>query len=136
MVTPDQAAKDWVAGLSSKTEKIKANVQAVRVAPGQAAARQKGAYLAGVQQSADKWAANVAAVPLQEWVDSMVNKGIPRIATGASAAEGKMTAFFQALLPYVERGKSSLPARGTFEQNKSRAMAWMDYMHQFSARRG
>lgn len=132
-VTPDQAAADWVAGLSAKTAKITANVQSVRVAPGQAAAAQRGAYLQGVQTNVDKWARNVGAVTREQWIDAMVNKGIPRIASGASAAQSDMVAFFGKLLPYIDRGRSSLPARGTFEQNKQRANAWMDYMHQFQA---
>lgn len=130
-VSADQAAQDWVNGLSAKTAKIKANVEAVTVAPGQAAARQKAAYVAGVTSRADHWAQRVGAVTREEWITAMVTKGIPRIASGASAAKDKMAAFFQVMLPYVERGRSSLPARGTYEQNKTRAMAWMDYMHAF-----
>lgn len=135
MVSADQAAQDWVSGLSSKTGKMTAGAQAVTVAPGQAAARQKGAYLAGVQAKVDTWATNVAAVTREQWINDYVTKGIPRVASGASAAQSKMAAVFQQLLPFIERGKASLPARGTFEQNKARATAWMDYMHGFSVRR-
>lgn len=129
--TPDQAAADWVAGLSSKTTKIQSSVQAVTVSPGQAAARQKGAYLAGVQANVDRWATKVSAVPLSDWQTAMITKGIPRIASGASAAQGKMAGVFQQLLPHIERVKASLPPRGTFEQNKARANAMMDGMHGF-----
>lgn len=135
MVSAEQAAQDWVSGLSSKTAKMTAGAQAVTVAPGQAAARQKGAYLAGVQANVDRWATNVASVSRESWINDYVTKGIPRVASGASAAQQKMAAVFGQLLPYIERGKSSLPARGTFEQNKARAMQWMDYMHGFSMRR-
>lgn len=134
-VSPDQAAADWVAGLSNKTAKIQSSVNAVTTAPGQAAARQKAAYVQGVQAKADTWARNVAAVTLQEWQAAMVNKGIPRIATGAAAAQQKMAQFFGVVLPYIDAGKSRLPARGTFEQNKARANAWMDYMHAFPGSR-
>jgi len=130
-VSADQAAADWVSGISAKTAKMQANVQAVTVAPGQLAARQKAVYVQNVQARADHWAARVGRVSLQEWQNAMITKGIPRVATGASAAQAKMTAVFAQLLPFIERGKSSLPQRGTFEQNKNRAMAWMDYMHGF-----
>lgn len=134
-VSPQQAAADWVSGLSSKTAKIQANVQAVTVAPGQAAARQQAAYVAGVTANADKWKRNVGSVTLADWQNAMVTKGIPRISQGASAAQGKFEAFMTQLLPYVEAGKGRLPARGDVNANIQRAVAWMNYMHQFSARR-
>jgi hypothetical protein len=130
-VSSAQAAQDWVNGLSAKTGKMQASAQAVTVAPGQAAARQKAAYLQGVQSSVDTWARNVAAVSREDWINAYVTKGIPRVASGASAAQARMTAVFDKLLPYIERGKSTLPARGTFEQNKQRVSAWMDYMHAY-----
>lgn len=130
-VTPDQAAAAWVQGLSAKTAKIQAGAQAVTVAPGQAAARNAQAYLAGVQQSFDKWKRNTAAVSLQDWQTAFVQKGVPRIAPGAQAAQAKMTAFMGQLLPYVASGRGQLPARGTFEQNVQRATQWMQYMHRF-----
>ena len=130
--TPDQVAAKWANNLGAATASIQQGVEAVKVAPGQAAARQKGAYVQNVQAAADKWAANVAAVSLQSWQNDMVAKGIPRVATGASAAAPKMTAFMGKLLPYIDSGKSQLPARGNLQQNKARVMAWIDYMAGFS----
>lgn len=129
--TPDQVAAKWAANLGGATAAIQQGVEAVKVAPGQAAARQKSAYVQNVQAAADKWAGNVAAVSLQSWQSDMVNKGIPRVATGASAAEPKMTAFMGKLLPYIDSGRTQLPARGTLQQNKARVMAWIDYMAGF-----
>jgi hypothetical protein len=131
-VSPEQAAADWVAGLSAKTAKIQASVQAVTVAPGQLAARQKTAYQQGVAANVDKWARNVGQVSLSDWQQAFITKGVPRIAPGAQAAQAKFAGFMGRLLPYVERGRSNLPARGTFEQNVQRATAWMQYMHGFS----
>jgi len=127
----NQAAQDWVNGISAKTAKMTQSVQAVTVAPGQAAARQKAVWLQNTQASADRWAQRVGNVSLQDWQAAMVSKGIPRVASGASAAQGKMAAVFAQLLPYIENAKRSLPARGTYEQNKSRAVAMMDAMHNF-----
>lgn len=128
---PNTAAQDWVNGLSSKTAKITSSVQAVTVAPGQAAARQKTVWAQNTMAATDKWANAVGRVTLGDWQTAMVNKGIPRIASGASAAQGKMVAVFQQLLPHIDRVKASLPPRGTFEQNKARAVAMMDGMHAF-----
>lgn len=130
--TPDQIAANWASRLAASGDKIKAGVQAVTVAPGQSAARQKAVWQQNTVNAADKWAKNVAAVPLSTWQDQMVNKGVSRVGTGATAAQSKMTDFFQKLIPYQNTGKSQLPARGTYEQNKARATAWMDYMHNFN----
>lgn len=119
-LTPDQIAQKWANNLGSSTAQIQAGVQAVTVAPGQAAARQKAVYLANVQQSVDKWAANTAAVSLNDWQQAMVNKGVQRIASGASAAQPRMAQVMTQLLPQIESIKSSLPARGSLDQNINR----------------
>lgn len=125
MVTAQQAAADWVAGLQQKQAKIQAGVEAVSSPPGQAAARNKAAYIAQVTASADKWASRVSAVSLQSWKDSMVNKGLPRIASGAASAQGKVEAFLTRFLPHVASGKAALPPRGGLEANIQRAVAMM-----------
>lgn len=132
MKDPTTAAQKWSTNLAAATSSITAGVQAVTVAPGQAAARQKAAYVQGVNNSQDKWARNVAGVSLQSWQADMVNKGIPRIATGATAAEPKMATFLGQLLPYQERLKGTLPARGTLDQNIARMTSWVRGMSQFS----
>lgn len=127
--TPDQVAAQWAARLAASTEKMQAGAQAVTVAPGVAAARQKAVWAQNVAASAPKWAANVQAVTREQWQNDYINKGLPRVGTGAQNAVPKMTSFFSKLLPAIQTGKSRLPARGTYDQNKARAAAWMDYMH-------
>lgn len=129
--TPEQAAQGWVQGLTTKTDKITRGVQGVTVPPGQAAARQKAVYLAQVQANVDRWAANSAAVSLQSWQQDMINKGIPRIAQGATASQQKMAAFFQQLLPAIDNAKSNLPPRGNFEANMARLTQYLTKMHGF-----
>jgi len=131
-MTADQIAANWAQRLGAAGDKMKAGVNAVNVAPGQLAARQKSVYVQNVQAAADKWATNTAAVSLTDWQNAMINKGISRVATGATNAQSKMTTFFNALLPYQQSKLSTLPARGTYEQNKARATAWMDAMHAFN----
>ena len=131
-LTPDQVAAQWAQRLAGSTDKMQAGAEAVTVSPGQAAARQKAVWAQNVAASQDKWAKNVAAVTTQSWQNSYVTKGLPRVGTGATAAVPKMTTFFSKLLPYIAQQKTQLPARGTYEQNKNRAMAWMDKMHAFA----
>ena len=101
------------------------------VAPGQAAAKQKGVWVNNVTAAADKWATRVAAVPLSDWQQAMINKGVPRIATGATAAQPKMATFMGKLLPYIGAGQASLPARGDLNANVQRMVAWVTYMSKF-----
>lgn len=130
-LTPDQVAAEWASRLSGAGQKIQAGVQGVTVAPGQAAARQKQVYVANVTARADKWASRVAAVPLSEWQQSMVNKGLPRIASGAQAAQPKMAQFMAKLLPFQQNLKGSLPPRGNVDQNINRMVAFVRGMSQF-----
>ena len=130
-MSPDQVAKSWSQRLAGSGDKIRAGVQAVSVAPGALAARQKAAYVAGVNQSQDKWATRVASVPLSQWQSDMLDKGLNRIASGATAAEGKMTSFFGQLLPFIDAGKGRLPARGGLDANIARSAAWIRYMATF-----
>lgn len=130
--TSAQIAANWAQRLGASSDKMKAGALAVQVAPGIAAARQKAVYLQNVQANVDKWAKNVAAVTAADWQDAYVNKGIARIASGATAAQGKMQDFMDKLLPYQQQQLAALPSRGTYEQNKVRATSWMDAMHKFS----
>jgi len=130
--TPDQIAARWAQGLASATQKITDGVNAVTVSPGQAAARQKAVYVANVNASADKWAAKVSAVSVQQWQQSTVTKGIPRIATGAAASQPKFATFMGQLLPYISRQVQGLPPRGNLQQNIARMTQFVQGMAQFS----
>lgn len=130
-LTPDQVAAEWAQRLAASGTKIQAGVQSVTVAPGQAAARQKQVWLQNVTASQDKWARNVSSVSLSSWQQDFINKGLPRIATGATAAQPKFAAFMGALLPYIDNGKKTLPARGNLEANISRMTTWVRHMAQF-----
>lgn len=135
-LTADQIASKWASNLSSATQNIQAGVQSVQVAPGQAAARQKTVYVQNVQAAADKWARNVASVTLSDWQTAMVSKGIPRIASGAQAAQPKFVSFMNQLLPYIQQGQRALPARGNLDANIARMTAWVRHMSQFKKTQG
>lgn len=129
---PNAVAAKWAQNLSASTTAITDGVNSVSVAPGQSAARQKAVWVQNTQAAANKWAINTAAVSLQEWQNDMLTKGIPRIASGATAAQPKMAAFMGKLLPYVASGQGQLPARGDINANIARMVAWTQYMAKFS----
>lgn len=109
----------WKSNATNATQAYKDGVNSVTVAPGTAAAKQKGAYVAGVQANADVWARNVQ-VPLSEWQTAASGKGGDRYAGGIAAGEAKMASFMQNFLPKVQTIANNLPPRGTLEQNIAR----------------
>lgn len=132
--TPQEASAAWAQRLAGSTDRINRGVQGVTTAPGQAAARQKAVWAQNVQAAQDKWASRVASVSLPDWQQAMATKGVPRIAQGAQAAQPKMEAFMGQLLPHIQAGLGSLPARGTLDQNIGRATQWIRHMSNFQRR--
>lgn len=100
---PAAVAQKWASNLGAATQSITDGVNAVSTAPGAAAARQKQAWVQRTTASADKWAARVSAVTLEDWRSATITKGIPRVASGAQQAQPKMQQFMQEFLPHVER---------------------------------
>lgn len=120
--TPDQIATNWANNLAGATSKITAGVNAVTVAPGLAASRQANVWAQNTIAAQAKWQSRVAAVPLSDWQQATITKGVPRIATGATAAQPKFSQFMTKFLPHLAAGKAALPARGTLDQNVNRAV--------------
>jgi hydroxymethylglutaryl-CoA reductase len=110
-----------------------AGVQAVTKAPGLAAAAASGKWLAKVTAAQQKFATNVSAVSLQSWQNSMVNIGIPRVAQGAQAKQGKVQAFMTQFLPYLQTGVATIDAMpsNTLEDGVARASAMIRYNAKF-----
>lgn len=132
MKDPTVAAQKWATNLAAAGPSIQAGIQAVQTAPGALAARQKNVWVANTTASVDKWARKVSAVSLSDWQQAAIQKGLPRIASGAQAAQPKMQQFLTAFLPYVERGVSALPPRGGLEQNIARSAAMIRHNAQFA----
>jgi hypothetical protein len=121
--TPSENAQKWKNRLSAATPDIQAGINRVSSAPGQAAARQKGAWQANVAASADKWERNVSRVSLEQWKQSALD-GVSRIAQGANSKVGKMESFLSEFQPHLERVQQRLASmpRGNLEQNLARML--------------
>jgi|SRR5579862_380741 len=131
---PADVAAKWAQNLSNSTTSITAGVNAVQTAPGQLAAAKVATWISKLQQAQDKWVRNVSAVSLQDWKTAMLNKGIPRISSGAQAAQPKMQAFMQQWLPYVENIASTVRAmpNATLQDGIARAVAQIQGNAQFT----
>lgn len=135
-VTAEQATEKWVSRLSAASQQITDGVNGVQVAPGAKAAQAKDLWANRVMQAKDKWATRVGSVTLQEWQQSMINVGIPRIATGAQAKRGKMQDFMAQFLPYLDQGVSKVNAmpKGDINASIARAAAMIQHNAQFKRR--
>lgn len=136
MKDPNQVAEKWARNLGQATEDIRRGVEGVQQAPGVKAAQQAQKYINRTQAAVPKWQQRVAAVSLGDWQQSVITKGLPRIAAGAQAAQPKMTSFMNQLLPHVERGRQaiqSMPST-TVEDGIARSAAFIRHMANF--RRG
>lgn len=138
--TPAQAAQNWATNLGAATARIKAGVQAVTTSPTAAAAARIDAYQAGVIAAVQsgKTQRALQAVSLADWQNSMINKGVSRIASGATQAQGKFQNFMSQFLPYVQSGVQQLQAmpRGDLQANIARAVFMMNYNAQFKYNKG
>lgn len=126
-VTPQQAAEKWQRKLSAAGTDIANGVQRVTEAPTAAAARNVQGYINGVNEAVQsgKWQAGLQRVTLQQWQSQMTNVGIPRIASGATAAVPKFQAFMTDFLPYEDQGVAQVRAmpNASLEDGIARANA-------------
>lgn len=130
---PATVAAKWATNLSAAANNgtIQAGIQGVTVAPGQAAARQQDVWAQNVAAAKSKWATNVAGVSLNAWQQAAQTKGLPRIASGADAAQSKFQGFMTQLISYQESQLSSLQPRGNLQTNIKRATDWITAMSKF-----
>lgn len=131
MPTPQQAAAKWSTNMGAAVTRYADGVKAVTTSPNALAAAAVDRYMAGVQASQQKYVQRNQGVSLQYWQQQSVTKGSQRLASGATAAEGKMGQVFTQLFPYIEQVRGSLPARGDLEQNIARSAAFQRGMARF-----
>ncbi|MGH3571171.1 MAG: hypothetical protein ACRDUW_04980 [Pseudonocardiaceae bacterium] len=131
---PTAATAKWVNNLSNSTTAIKDGVMGVQTAPGAAAAAKAATWLARIQASVDKWKTNVGAVSLGDWQQAMINVGLPRIATGAQAKQGKYASFAAKFFPYLESGVRQVKAMPKMNLNDGiqRAVFMIQHNAKFS----
>lgn len=129
-VPPDQLAANWANNLAGAQARMQAGAQAVTTPPGQAAAAQQAVWLANVTASANRWAANVAAVTTQQWQTAYITKGLPRVASGAQAAQANFATVLGRIIAAEKTIVPGLPARGNIDANIARSAAFARAMNQ------
>lgn len=131
--TSAQAVEKWLANLGQANSRMQSGAMSVQVAPGQAAAAAADKWLARVTQSKDKFKQRVGSVSLQDWQNSYINVGIPRVSQGAQAKQGKFLSFFDQYLPYLQAGLQTIDKMPnvTLEDGIARATAMIRYNAKF-----
>lgn len=136
---PMSVSEKWARNLGAAQTSIRDGVMAVTESPMAKAANRVDAYLAGIQRAvADgKYQDGLRRVSLDQWKEALLEKGLPRISTGATAAIGKFADFMGEFLPHVEAGQRALEGqpRGDLNQNIQRAVFMMQHNARFRRRR-
>lgn len=121
--------------LKAASDEIRKGVEAVTEAPGVKAAARKDVYVAKVTSSEvhDRWARNVAKVPLEEWKKDMLEKGVGRISAGLDRSAGRITDFGDKLLAHIKSIKPAFDARRpiTIDESANKAADWIREMGKF-----
>ena len=134
-----EIARKWQRNLSGSVESIRSGVQDVTVSPTEKAASKADQYLIGVQHAVDsgKYQRGLRSVTLEQWKQAMLDKGVPRIASGAASGEPKFTEFMQEFLPYIESGQRMLDnmPRGSLQENIARSTAMIEHLANFRRQR-
>lgn len=130
-----EVAQKWARNLGQATESIKNGVNRVTVAPQQQAAAAQDKYVAGVQAAVQsgKWQRGLQRSTLSDWKNGMLNKGMSRIASGATAAVPKMQSFMTQFLPFLDGVTQQVKAMPstTLQDRINRAVAQMQGTAQF-----
>lgn len=135
MKNPADVARKWAKNLGGSTDSIKTGVQAVTQNPAEKAIARQDAYVSGVQRAVAQgdYARGLRKVTLQSWQEAMVNKGLPRIASGAQASIPKMQNFLEKWLPWQEQLKNKLQGmpRGDLQTNIQRMIMAVEHNASF-----
>lgn len=132
--TPQEIAERQIRRTKASTQEMAEGIQRVTIAPGASAAASKEKWLSKLQENADKWAHNTAAVPLAEWQRAAIEKGVPRVAAGLDAAKDKITNFYERVIPHIEAGQRKLDSmpKNNIEDSIARSTTMIRHMAEFS----
>lgn len=138
-VSPTQYLDKWGRRLNAAGPDIQAGVQRVTTAPGQAAAAAQQLMLQNLTEAVNNgtWARQVSSVSLQDWQNSMINKGMARIGAGVTQAQKTKVGRITALLSAVDQAAAAANAqpKGGLEQSIQRAATFMRTMSQLAPRK-
>lgn len=110
MPSAAEVAEKWARRGQAAGQDFVQGVQRVQTAPGQAAAAKADKWFNSIQQAhaSGLWKRRVANVSLEAWKARTAEIGGQRFAQGVQAAQGKMQAAMERILPIVETVRNSV----------------------------
>jgi|GEM_PF-823726 len=139
-VNADQFYQLWKSRLDASVDRIRAGVEALTENPCEKAAAAQDKWVAGVQEAANsgRWAASLRSVTLAQWKQAMIEKGVPRIAQGTTAAEPIVKDFATQLIDHLNRILPDIEAmpKITLEDSINRMTTFIRRMAEFHYIRG
>ncbi len=137
MKTPQQAAEAWVASAGKAATNYAQGVQSYSGDWAGATTQQQTAMTTNWTQavSSGRWAQGVNNRGTNGWKAATQAK-TPNYSQGFQAGASKQAAAIQKVLAAEANIVSSLPPRGTHEQNKARAIALIDGLHALKGQLG
>ena len=134
-VNSTQFAEKWARRMSQSTQDIQNGVNRVTEAPTAKAAAKKQKMLQNLTAAVNsgKWEAGLNRVTLQDWKKSIIEKGLPRVQAGVTAAQPKVAEFATKLLSYQDNLQSQIESMPdlTLQDSIARMTAWVTGMSKF-----
>lgn len=128
-------AEKWSRRLTASTPDMQTGVMNVRENPAAKAISRKDKMRQNILASIDsgKWEAGLQRTTLDSWKRAMIDKGLPRVNAGATAAIPKYQAFAAELLPFQDSLKQEIDNMPdmTLEDSIARMSAWIRGMSGF-----
>lgn len=132
-VNTDEYLEKWARRTSGASQDYRSGIERVTEAPGIKAAQAADAMRAGLLESLDsgKWQRNVAAVSLQDWKETTIEKGVSRLGPGVQASIGRNRAKIDKLLADVESSKNEVDRMpsATFQDRVQKMVQFSTLMH-------
>jgi len=130
-----EGAKKWKDRLGGAVQDVIDGVNRVSESPMQKSAAAEDKWFANIQRAhtSGKRKRALLSVSLEEWKQKTAEVGAQRIPSGAAAAEGKMTKFYEKLFPFEEalqRKVRGMP-NVSLSDSVARATAWITGMAEF-----
>lgn len=135
-MTADQVAKKWREKMQNSGPAYVAGVDATDKDPIQLAIAAAPRWLEGVQAAAaeQRYERGLGRSSKQKWQAACREKGVAALQAGAKMGEANVRAAESIIGPLRDAARASLPARGTYEQNKLRSSLMQDAMHALKGR--
>ena len=134
-LTPAQVAEKHARRTKAATQDMVAGVNAVETNPATKAIAKKQKLMQNwnAAMQSGKWERGMKRVTLDGWKQSMIEKGVGRVAAGIDASMDKTTEFYAELLPFqddLSKKIDNLPDL-TIEDSIQRASTWIRGMSNF-----